>query len=119
MIRKLSEILSANKYKATIFQICLHPGGWWKSLQGLLIPLAVEEEVGEEVGEGVVVTEGEGGDVEVAGMVNPEVSLHPRAVRKFMRVHNWMKISLRTSDTLGSTSLSMRTFQSRWRVLTR
>ena len=89
--------------------------------------MVVEEVVVVGEGEeGVVATtivgeeeEMEEEDVEVVGMVNLEVSLHPRAVRKFMRVHNWMKISLRTSDTLGSTSLSMRTFQSRWRVLTR
>ena len=44
-------------------------------------------------------------------VVNLEVSLHPRAVRKYMLVHNWTRIFLRTSATLGSTSPSMRTFQ--------
>jgi len=54
----------------------------------------------------------EEGDVEEVGMVNLEVvSLHPRAVRKYTLVHNWTKISSRTSDTPGSTLPSTRTFQ--------
>ena len=73
--------------------------------------------VGEE--EGVVATtivgeeeEMEEGDAEEeVGMVNLEVSLHPRAVRKYTLVHNWTRISLRTSDTPGSTLPSTRTFQ--------
>ena len=44
-------------------------------------------------------------------VVNLEVSLHPRAVRKYTLVHNWTRISLRTSDTPGSTLPSTRTFQ--------
>jgi len=44
-------------------------------------------------------------------VVNLEVSLHPRAVRKYMLVHNWTRIFLRTSATLESISPSMRTFQ--------
>ena len=73
--------------------------------------------VGEEE-EGVVATTIEGeeeemeeGDVEEVGMVNLEVSPHPRAVRKYTLVHNWTRISLRTSDTPGSTLPSTRTFQ--------
>ena len=44
-------------------------------------------------------------------VVNLEVSLHPRAVRKYTPVHNWTRIFLRTSATLESISPSMRTFQ--------
>ena len=44
-------------------------------------------------------------------VVNLEVSLHPRAVRKYTLVHNWTRIFLRTSATLESISPSMRTFQ--------
>ena len=79
----------------------------------------VEEEVVGEEEEGVVATtivgeeeEMEAEDVEEeVGMVNLEVSLHPRAVRKYTLVHNWTKISSRTSDTPGSTLPSTRTFQ--------
>ena len=87
-------------------------------MQGQLIPLEVVEEV---VGEGVVVTtivgeeeemgEEDGEEVEmvVEMVVNLEINLHPRAVRKYMQVHNWTKISLRTYGTPESTFPSTRT----------
>ena len=82
--------------------------------------MVVEEVVVVGEGEeGVVATtivgeeeEMEAEDVEEeVGMVNLEVSLHPRAVRKYTLVHNWTRISSRTSDTPGSTLPSTRTFQ--------